>query len=108
MLGSFPGVFVFQVLAVPILVCEGAIGLAIGFVLSRALKVEGHIVGVGVAVIALLTFAAISAIGFYVGWRFAWEWTARRAIKPMISADRMLTFLSRYLFRWIPYYSRLP
>ena len=106
MAGSFPGVFLFQFLAAPVVVF---VLLLIGAIFWLFHPGDTG-AGVLIVVLALLTFgivAAASLLGFYAGWRTAWELAAGRSPRAFLSSDRLLGPSVRYLRGRLPFLQRV-
>ncbi len=93
MAGSFPGVFLFQLLCVPV--------LALVFLLLHGLALVGRppaLILVAIALFVISIPVAASLRGFYVGWRVAWEWAAGRSPRAFVASDWLLgPILRRFL-----------
>src|SRR5947208_3398000 len=88
MLGSFPGVFLFQMLSVPKI---GAIALlGLGLVSSIGPSEFALGIGVGLGLTMFANFAIASTLGFYVGWRLAWEIASGRSVRELITSGRLV------------------
>ncbi len=100
MAGSFPGVFVFQVLSAPIV---ALMLLASGLIMSvtaRGWWIDAALIGVGL--ITLVLFAVASLAGFYVGWRAGWEVAAGRSARDFLRGQGILGVFFRALGKWVP------
>ena len=101
MAGSFPGVFLFQLLTAPVV---AFVLLFIGGIFW--LFHPGDVVaGVLIIVLAFLTFGIVaiaSLLGFYAGWRAAWEFADGRSVRAFFSGDRLLGPVVRVLRRRLP------
>ncbi len=108
MAGSFSGVFLFQFLAAPlvalVLLLMGGI-----FWLSRSGDAGAGLPVLMVA-LALLAFgivAAASLLGFYAGWRAAWDLAAGRSPRAFLRSDRFLGPSVRFLRARLPLLQRV-
>jgi len=102
MAGSFPGVFLFQLISVPLL---GVILLTIAG-LSHLFRPPDVII----IVLALFTIAipvVASLLGFYTGWRVAWEVAAGRSGREFLHTDPVLGPFVRFLRRRLPFLDRV-
>ena len=82
MAGSFPGVLLFQLVSAPL---AALILLSSGLVMAvtqRGGWVDAVLIGLGV--IALGVVALASVVGFYTGWRTAWEWASGRSAREFL------------------------
>lgn len=105
MAGSFPGVFLFQLVAAPL---TAAILLIIAGI-SHFFRPPDVIIMFLALSISGIT-AVASLLGFYTGWRVAWELAAGRSARQFLQTDRVLGPMSRFLrkqaanlqtlFRW--------
>lgn len=102
MAGSFPGVFLFQFLAAPlvalVLLLMGGI-----FWLFHPGDTGSAVLIVVLALLTLGIVAAASLLGFYAGWRAAWEFAAGRSPRTFFGTDRLLGPSVRYLRRRLPF-----
>jgi hypothetical protein len=95
MAGSFAGVFLFQLLCIPIL----AIAL-LGFNIASWFG-RPHDMIIVTFVMGLIVLPLIASMrGFYLGWRVASEWAIGRPTMRIIDSDWLLGPLSR-IFRKI-------
>ncbi len=102
MAGSFPGVFIFQLLSAPLL----ALVLLIVGVLSRLFRTPDVLIIV-FALCILSVPAVASLLGFYAGWRVAWELAAGRSAREFLAKDRAVGPLLRFLRRGLPFLGRV-
>lgn len=94
MAGSFPGVFLFQILCAPI------VALALLLISGVALLGRPPDVMIAFLVLLLISIPAVASLrGFYLGWRAAWEWAAGRSPMEFLQSDWLLGPISRRLFR---------
>jgi len=66
--------------------------------------------GILIAGFALLMFgivAVASLVGFYAGFRMAWEFAAGRSVRQFLGADRLLGPFVRLLRRRVPFVGRI-
>lgn len=106
MAGSFPGVFLFQLLTAPLV---AFVLLFIGGIF-RLFHPGDAVAVVLIVVLALLTFgivAAASLLGFHTGWRVGWELAAGRSVRALLSGDRLLGPVFRALLGWLPVLRRV-
>ena len=96
MAGSFPGVFLFQILAAPFVASVLLLGGGI-FWLFHPGDIGSTVFMVTVAVLSFGIVAAASLLGFYVGWRIAWEVASGRSPRAFLSGDRLLGPCVRFL-----------
>ena len=102
MAGSFPGVFLFQLISAPLL---GMILLAI-FGISHLFRPPDVIIIV-LALFIISIPAVASLLGFYTGWRVAWELAAGRSAREFLRTDRMLAPVVGFLRRRSPFLERV-
>ena len=100
MIGSFPGVFLFQVLSAPIVALILVASGLIMSVTSRGGWIDAALLGMGV--IALAIFAFASLVGFYMGWRAGWEVAAGRSARGFLRGHSILGAFFRVLGSWVP------
>lgn len=95
MAGSFPGVFLFQILAAPfILLILLSLNALAPFNIPDGAK---SLIAI-VTVLLIFSIAAIfSLYGFYVGWRFAWELAAGRSPRLLLTSDKLLATVFKRL-----------
>ena len=101
MAGSFPGVFLFQLISAPLVALilltvagvshfgqppDSIIDLLAPFILLFVLFI-----------IAIPTVASL--LGFYAGWRVAWELASGRSGREFLRTDRILAPIVRFLCR---------
>ena len=98
MAGSFPGVFLFQLISAPLL---GLILLAI-FGISHLFRPPDVIIIV-LALFIISIPAVASLLGFYTGWRVAWELAAGRSAREFLRTDRILAPVVSFLRRRLPF-----
>jgi hypothetical protein len=92
MMGSFPGVFLFQLLCIPVLAIV-LIGLNVASWFARP-----HDIIIVISVIVLMGLPLIASIrGFCFGWRIASEWALGRSPMRTINSDWLLGPISRIL-----------
>src|SRR5205809_8101439 len=84
MAGSFPGVFLFQIISAPLV---GLVLLAI-FGVSHFFRPPDVIIIVLVLFIIIIP-AIASLLGFYTGWRVAWELAAGRSAREFLRSDQI-------------------
>jgi hypothetical protein len=100
MAGSFPGVFLFQVLSAPIVAVILLTSGLIMSVTSRGGWIDAALLGMGI--VALATFVFASVAGFYMGWRAGWEVAAGRSGRGFLRGHSILGGIFRALGRWVP------
>jgi hypothetical protein len=88
MAGSFPGVFLFQIITTPL--------VALILLTIAGISHLGQPPNIIIAVIA-------SLLGFYTGWRVAWELAAGRSTREFLRTDRILAPVVRFLRRRLPF-----
>ena len=106
MAGSFPGVFLFQLLTAPIV---AFVLLFVGGIIWL-FHPSDAIAGVLIVALALFTFGIVtiaSLLGFYVGWRAVWEFAAGLSVRAFVSGDRLLGPVVRVLRRRRPVLQRV-
>ena len=109
MAGSFPGVFLFQLISAPL----------VAFILLTIAGIS-HFGQPSDTIIALLTPLIVlsvlfiiaiptlaSLLGFYAGWRIGWELAAGRSAREFLRTDRMLGPAVRFLRRRLPFLKRM-
>jgi hypothetical protein len=92
MLGSFPGVFLFQMLSGPKIVEVVVVGSGLTSLSDPSEVPLGTALGLGF--IILVHFAVASLLGFYIGWRVAWEIAAGRSVRELVTSGRLVRPLS--------------
>ena len=102
MAGSFPGVFLFQLISAPLL----AVMLLTIAGISHFLRPPDVIIIV-LALFIISIPALASLLGFYTGWRVAWELAAGRSAREFLQADRVLGPVVRFLRRRLPFLERV-
>ena len=102
MAGSFPGVFLFQLVAAPLVVL---ILLTIA-----GISHFGQPPDIFIAILAPMMLLFIlgiptvaSLLGFYTGWRVAWELAAGRSAREFLRTDRVLSPVVGFLRRRLPF-----
>ena len=106
MAGSFPGVFLFQLITAPL--------VALILLTVAGISHLGQPPDIIIAVIAPLVVLFIigipvvaSLLGFYTGWRVAWELAAGRSARELLQTDRVLGPIARFLRRRLPFLERV-
>ena len=106
MAGSFPGVFIFQLIS--------AIPVALILLTIAGIPHFGQPPDIIIAILAPLMVlfiicipAVASLLGFYAGWRVAWELAAGRSAREFLQADRVLGPVVRFLRRRLPFLERV-
>jgi hypothetical protein len=102
MAGSFPGVFLFQLISVPLL---AVILLTIAGISHFFRPPDAVIIVLALVIISIPT--AASLLGFYTGWRVAWELAAGRSAREFLQTDRVLGPVVRFLRRRLPFLGAL-
>ena len=105
MAGSFPGVFIFQLLVAPLI----ALVLLAVACIPHSFQPPDILIAVlaPVIVLSIISIPAIaSLLGFYAGWRVAWELAAGRSARGFLATDRILGPVVRFLRRWVPFLER--
>jgi hypothetical protein len=102
MAGSFPGVFLFQIISAPLL----------ALILLTIAGISHFFRPPDVIIIVLALFiisipAVASLLGFYTGWRVAWELAAGRSAREFVRTDRVLGPIIRFLRRRLPFLERV-
>jgi hypothetical protein len=102
MAGSFPGVFLFQLITAPL--------VALILLTLVAISHLGQPPDIIIAVMAPLIVLSIvgipavaSLLGFYTGWRVAWELAAGRSAREFLRSDRVLGPVVSLLRRRLPF-----
>ncbi len=102
MAGSFPGVFLFQLISAPL--------VALILLTIAGISQLGKPPDIIIAVIAMLVVPLIigipaiaSLLGFYTGWRIAWELAAGRSAREFLRTDRILAPIVGFLRRRLPF-----
>lgn len=97
MAGSFPGVFLFQILVAPpfALLLLAVAGIAHFYRPPDVLIIIFAFIMISIPALA-------SLLGFYAGWRMGWELAAGRSAREFLAADRMLGPAVRFLRRRLP------
>jgi hypothetical protein len=98
MAGSFPGVFLFQLISAPLV----ALLLLTIFGLSHFFRPPDVIIIV-LALFIISIPAIASLLGFYTGWRLAWELAAGRSPREFLRTDRVLAPVVSFLRRRLPF-----
>ena len=101
MAGSFPGVFMFQIIAAPFV---ALILLPVIGVLQFFHPPDFVVVFVSIPfVVFLISIPLIaSLLGFYTGWRLAWELAGGGSVRECLRRDRVLAPMIRFLIRNFP------
>jgi hypothetical protein len=102
MAGSFPGVFLFQILSAPFL---GLVLLTVGGISHFVRPPDGVIVLLALFIVSIPAVASL--LGFYTGWRVAWELAAGRSVRAFLQTDRILGPAVRFLRRRLPFLARV-
>jgi hypothetical protein len=98
MAGSFPGVFLFQLISVPLF---GLMLLAIVGMSHFFRPPDVIIIILALFIIAIPAVASL--LGFYTGWRVAWELAAGRSAREFLRTDRILAPVVSFLRRRLPF-----
>jgi hypothetical protein len=101
MAGSFPGVFLFQLLAAPL---AGFILVSIGGIIWIIQPTDSAETVLFVLLLlgTVGLIAVASLLGFYAGWRIVWEWTAGRPVQTFLLKDPVLGPVIRFLLTKFP------
>lgn len=102
MAGSFPGVFLFQLISAPVVVL---ILLSIAG-LAHLGQPPDAIIAVIAPLVVLFVFAIpaiASLLGFYTGWRVGWELAAGHSAREFLRTDRLLAPVVGFLLRRLPF-----
>jgi hypothetical protein len=102
--GSFPGVFLFQVLAIPALIVMFAIFWLVLRLLGPLDGLAQIVWNVSVIASMLGMFALSSAAGFVVGWRVGTRLATGMSFRRAVRASRLLTLMSSrvgFVRRWL-------
>lgn len=106
MAGSFPGVFLFQILAAPVaasvLLLTGGI-----FALFHPGDTGKLLLILAMALIVFGIIAVASLLGFYAGWRAGWEFAAGRSVRALFGNDRLLGPIVRAVRNRLPVLERV-
>ena len=102
MAGSFPGVFLFQLISAPLL----AVMLLTIAGISHFFRPPDVII-IFLALFIISIPAVASLLGFYTGWRVAWELAAGRSVREFLHTDRVLGPVVRCLRRRLPFLESL-
>jgi hypothetical protein len=102
MAGSFPGVFLFQLLSAPFL---ALVLLTIGGISHFFRPPDIIIIALVLFIVSIPTVASV--LGFYTGWRVAWELAAGRSARKFLEADRILGPAVRFLRKRMPFLARV-
>jgi hypothetical protein len=98
MAGSFPGVFLFQLISAPLL---AVILLTIAGISHFFRPPDVIIIVLALFIIAIPAVASL--LGFYIGWRVAWELAAGRSVREFLRTDRVLAPVVHFLHRRLPF-----
>lgn len=106
MAGSFPGVFLFQMISAPLV----ALFLLVFAVIFAVFRPAGDgetacFIGLFFAMVGWV--AAASLLGFYTGWRIAWELAAGRSVRAFLTTDQVLGPFVRFLRRRSSFLKRI-
>ncbi|MBN8246849.1 MAG: hypothetical protein J0L84_05330 [Verrucomicrobia bacterium] len=82
MAGSFPGVFLAQMVTGPPII----VMVILGMVMGGLLKDDGG-VAIGCALIGMVVFASASLVGFCTGWALAWRVASGRSLWDAVVLD---------------------
>jgi hypothetical protein len=102
MAGSFPGVFLFQLISAPLI---AVLLLSIAGI-SHFFRPPDVIIIV-LALFSISIPAVASLLGFYTGWRVAWELAAGRSAREFLHSDRVVGPVVRFLRRRLPFLERV-
>jgi hypothetical protein len=102
MAGSFPGVFFFQLLSTPL---AALVLLTVGDIFHFFRPPDIVIVLLFPIILSIPTVASL--LGFYTGWRVAWEWASDRSVHTFLEADRMLGPCVRFVRKRLPFFARV-
>jgi hypothetical protein len=108
MAGSFPGVFLFQLLSVPLFALYFLLIWCIAWLIPpRDGSITSDSLIVTLIFISFGIMAIMSLLGFYTGWRVAWELAAGRSARAFLVADRVLGPAVRFLRKRLPFLERV-
>jgi asparagine N-glycosylation enzyme membrane subunit Stt3 len=97
MAGTFPGVLVFLCLSAPIAV----VALVVAGLTSRYIHPLDTVMPLFLfGVMSILVIAAI--LGFYTGWRFAWQLLSGRSARSSLESDPIIGAGVRFLNKRFP------
>ena len=102
MAGSFPGVFLLQLVSAPLL---AVILLTIAGISHFFRPPDVIIIVLALFIISIPAVASL--LGFYTGWRVAWELAAGRSAREFLQTDRVLGPIVRFLRRRLPFLERV-
>jgi hypothetical protein len=102
MAGSFPGVFLFQLVSAPFL---ALVLLSVGGI-SYFFR-PPDVVIVLLALLLVGIPAVASLLGFYTGWRIGWELASGRSARGFLQADRVLGPFVRFLRERFPVFAKI-
>jgi len=95
-IGSFPGVFIFQVMSVPLILA--AVFLILGFnQVAGELDEMSHTIFAGFFLLSTIgLFAGASITGFLVGWRVGYRIACGESLGAALKASRVLGYPLRF------------
>jgi hypothetical protein len=102
MAGSFPGVFIFQIMSAPLVALTLLMLVGVSHLFHPP---EVLIVILAFFILSIPTVASL--LGFYAGWRVAWELATGRSARASLEADRLLGPIFRCLRRCLPFLERV-
>lgn len=97
MAGSFPGVILFQLISAPLF----GLNLLLIFGISHFFR-PADVIIIFLALFIIAIPAVASLLGFYTGWRVAWELAAGRSAREFLRTDRILAPVVSFLRRRVP------
>ena len=98
MAGSFPGVFLFQLISAPLV---AVILLTVDGISHFFRPPDPIIIALVLFIISIPAIASL--LGFYTGWRVAWELAAGRPAREFLRTDRVLAPVVSFLRRRLPF-----
>ncbi len=98
MASSFPGVFLFQLISAPFF----AMALLAIWGISHFFRPPDVII-ILLALFIIAIPAIASLLGFYTGWRVAWELVSGRSVRDFLRSDRVLGPVVSFLRRRLPF-----
>ncbi|MGZ3158041.1 MAG: hypothetical protein ACXU7H_03065 [Burkholderiaceae bacterium] len=91
-IGSFPGVFLFQILSIPLVASAVLLFLSLNQVVGELHGVSQVIYSLIALVFTLGLFAAASVVGFFVGWGVGYRVASGASLRTALKASDILTY----------------